>query len=351
MNGKIDVGVLGATGTVGQEFIAQLSGHPWFTVTWIGASERSAGKVYREATPWRLVAERPEWVADMAVDRVTPGRAPKLVFSGLDAGVAGEVEVAFAQAGHVVVSNARNHRMDPVVPLVVPEINADHLQLLPEQEKSKGWPGRIVTNPNCSTVVLAMSLAPLRRFGLQQVIVSTLQAVSGGGYPGVASLDVVGNVIPIIRGEEQKLETETQKILGQITEAGVEFYPVAVSASTTRVPVINGHTELITVSLGSVPSREEVKAAIDGFSGRPQQLGLPSAPSRPLRYLEEEDRPQPRLDAERGRGMTVCVGRLRACPVMSYKFVAMGHNTIRGAAGAALLNAELLKADGRLGLS
>ena len=348
MGGKIEVGVLGATGTVGQEFIAQLADHPWFTVNWIGASERSAGKRYRDATPWRLPALRPDRVADMIVDTVQPGQAPRLVFSALDASVAGEVETTFAQAGHIVVSNARNHRMDPLVPLVIPEINADHLQLLTAQAESKGWSGRIVTNPNCSTVVLAMAVAPLREFGLRQIIVSTLQAISGGGYPGVASLDIMGNVVPVVHGEEAKMETETRKILGPVTAAGVEAYPVTISASTTRVPVINGHTEIVTVSLESDPGPEAVIAALRGFSGRPQETGLPSAPPQPILYLDEADRPQPRLDADRGNGMTVCVGRLRACPVLDYKFVALGHNTVRGAAGAAVLNAELLRVDGVL---
>jgi aspartate-semialdehyde dehydrogenase len=348
MSAKIEAGVLGATGTVGQEFITQLADHPWFTVTWIGASERSAGKAYRDATPWRLPAARPDRIAEMTVDRVTPGRAPRLLFSGLDASVAGEVEAEFARAGHVVVSNARNHRMDPVVPLVIPEVNADHLALLTEQRASRGWSGCIVTNPNCSTIVLALALAPLRPFGLQQVIVSTLQALSGAGYPGVPSLDVVGNVIPVVRGEESKMETETQKILGRATGTGVEPHPVTVSAGTTRVPVINGHTELVTVSLDADPTVEEMIAAIRGFRGRPQELELPGAPPRPVLYLDEEDRPQPRLDADRDRGMAVCVGRLRPCPVLGYKFVAMGHNTVRGAAGAAVLNAELLKATGQL---
>ena len=348
MGGKIEVGVLGATGTVGQEFVAQLADHPWFTVTWIGASERSAGKPYRDATQWRLPALRPDRVADMVVDTVTPGRAPQLVFSGLDASVAGEVETAFAEAGHIIVSNAKNHRMDPVVPLVIPEINADHLQLLTTQSTSKGWSGRIVTNPNCSTVVLAMAVAPLRQFGLRQIIVSTLQAVSGAGYPGVASLDILGNIIPVVHGEEAKIERETKKILGQVTDEGVAAHPVTVSASTTRVPVINGHTEIVTVSIESDPGPAAMIAAFRGFSGRPQETDLPSAPPRPVLYLEEVDRPQPRLDADRDHGMTVCIGRLRACPVLDYKFVAMGHNTVRGAAGVAVLNAELLKVEGVL---
>ena len=349
MGRKIEVGVLGATGTVGQEFVAQLADHPWFTVSWIGASERSAGKRYRDATTWRLPAPRPDRVADMVVDTVTPGRAPRLVFSGLDASVAGEVETAFAEQGHLVVSNARNHRMDPVVPLVIPEVNADHLQLLTAQAASKGWSRGILTNPNCSTVVLAMAVAPLRQFGLRQIIVSTLQAISGAGYPGVASLDIVGNVVPVVPGEEAKIETETQKILGQVTDAGVTVHPVIISASTTRVPVVNGHTEIVTVSLESDPGPEALIAALRDFSGCPQERELPSAPPRPVLYLDDEDRPQPRLDVDRGHGMTVCIGRLRACPVLDYKFVAMGHNTVRGAAGGAVLNAELLKVEGGLG--
>ncbi len=350
MSTKIEAGVLGATGTVGQEFIAGLADHPWFEVAWIGASERSAGKPYRDATPWRLPAPRPDRIAEMTVDHVTagPGRAPKLLFSGLDASVAGEVEAAFARAGHTVVTNARNHRMDPLVPLVIPEVNADHLALLDDQGAARGWSGPIVTNPNCSTIVLALALAPLRRFGLRQVIVSTLQAASGAGYPGVPSLDLVGNVIPVVRGEESKMETEAKKILGRLADGGVEPHPVTVSAGTTRVPVINGHTELVTVALDEAPAVEEMVAAIRGFRGRPQELDLPGAPPTPVLYMDEEDRPQPRLDADRDGGMTVCVGRLRPCPVLGYKLVAMGHNTVRGAAGAAVLNAELLKATGRL---
>ena len=348
MGMKIEVGVLGATGMVGQEFITQLSGHPWFSVKWLGASERSEGKAYQDATAWRLAVERPDWVAGMKVNTVAPGLAPKLLFSGLDASVAGVVEESFAKAGHIVVSNARNHRMDPLVPLVIPEVNSDHLALLRRQGEVKGWSGRILTNPNCSTVVLAMVLAPLRRFGLDKAVVSTLQAISGGGYPGVPSLDVVGNVIPFISGEESKIETETQKILGRIVDGEVKQHPLTVSATTTRVPVINGHTELVSVSLPLAPSSDQVVASINEFKGVPQELDLPSAPSQPLRYMESEERPQPRLDAGCGGGMVVSVGRFRTCPVMGYKFVAMGHNTIRGAAGVAVLNAELLKAKGFL---
>ena len=345
---KLEVGVLGATGMVGQQFIAELEAHPWFNLTWLGASERSAGRRFADAAAWRLPTGLPESVAHMVVDNVSPGRAPRILFSGLDASVAGEVEEAFAAAGHIVVSNARNHRMDTVVPLLVPEINPDHLGLLPAQARAKGWRGWLVTNPNCSTVVLSMALAPLRQFGLRSALVTTLQAVSGAGYPGVASLDIVGNVIPFIGGEEDKIETETKKILGCKREESIEPHEVTISAHTTRVPVINGHTETISVSLEAQATAEEILAAFASFSGRPQHQRLPSAPPRPIVYLKEANRPQPRLDVDRDRGMAVSIGRLRRCSVLDYKFVALGHNTVRGAAGAAVLNAELMRADGLL---
>jgi aspartate-semialdehyde dehydrogenase len=262
--------------------------------------------------------------------------------------VAGELERAFAEAGHVVVSNARNHRMDPAVPLLVPEVNADHLGLLRAQARLRGGNGAIVTNPNCSTVVLTMALAPLRPFGLRSCLVTTMQAVSGAGYPGVASLDVLGNVIPFISGEEEKIETETRKILGSLVGDTVEPHPVRVSAHTNRVPVVDGHTETVSVALEGKPSLAELRAAFEGFAGAPQRLGLPSAPERPIVYHDQPDRPQPRFDAGRGRGMAVSVGRLRPCPVLDWKFVALGHNTVRGAAGAAVLNAELMQAEGLL---
>src|SRR5216117_945285 len=241
----IEVGILGATGMVGQQFIALLASHPWFKVTWLGASQRSEGKPYRDATAWRLAAPLPDGVAKLMVEAATPGRAPQLVFSGLDSSVAGEIEAAFAQAGHTIVSNSRNYRMDPTVPLLIPEINADHLALLDTQAAGRGWKGRIVTNPNCSTVVLSMALAPLRTFGLKTVMITTLQAVSGAGYPGVPSWDILGNVIPFIDGEEEKIQSETQKILGTLQADRVVPHPMVVSAQTTRVPVINGHTETI----------------------------------------------------------------------------------------------------------
>jgi len=350
MTSKIEVGILGATGMVGQQFVALLANHPWFRVTWLAASRRSAGHLYGEL-PWRLAHAMPFDLAALRVAAPEPTRAPQLVFSALDATVAGEVEIAFAAAGHAVVSNARNHRMDALVPLVVPEINHDHLGLIPLQQAARGWPGFIVTNPNCSTVFLALVLAALRPFAPRRAIVSTLQALSGAGYPGVASLDALGNVIPSIPGEEEKMETETRKILGHFDGAAVAPHPVRVSAQCTRVPVEYGHTELVSVEFGNpLPESTDILAeTIAAFVGTPQHLGLPSAPCRPIVVRRERDRPQPRLDVQRDNGMTVQLGGLRRCNVLDYKFFLLGHNTIRGAAGAAILNAELLAAEGWLG--
>lgn len=342
---SIEVGILGATGAVGQQFIALLANHPWFKVAWLGASQRSEGKPYRDAAPWRLQARLPDDVAGRQVDAATPGRAPKLVFSGLDSSVAGEIEAAFAQAGHIIVSNSRNYRMEPDVPLLIPEVNADHLALLKTQAASRGWKGAIVTNPNCATVVIAMALAPLRRFGLEKAVITTLQAISGAGYPGVPSWDILSNVIPYIGGgEEEKIQTETNKILGTLRGGVVENHTMTISATTTRVPVHDGHTASISIAFGKGPGAD-ASAMIDAwnsFRGKPQEMALPSAPPRPVVYLPEPNRPQPALDAHRDGGMTVTVGRLRTCAVLDHKFVALGHNTIRGAAGAAILNAELM---------
>ncbi len=349
MSQQIEVGVLGATGMVGQQFIAQLTSHPWFKLTWVGASERSAGQKYRDAASWKLPVPPPADLAELVVQEARPGRgAPELVFSAMDASVAGEIEEAFAKAGHTVVSNARNHRMADDVPLLVPEINSDHIGLLESQRASRGWSGALVTNPNCSTVFLAMALAPLRQYGLKSVVVTTLQALSGAGYPGVASLDAVGNVVPFISGEEAKIESEPKKILGALERGKVVPHPVVLSASTTRVAVVNGHTESIAVQLEQQPSLDDVRRALESFTGAPQRHRLPSAPAQPIVYLTEDNRPQPRLDVDRDGGMTVTVGRLRTCPVLGYKFFALGHNTVRGAAGAAVLNAELLVAEGVL---
>jgi aspartate-semialdehyde dehydrogenase len=345
---SIPVGILGATGMVGQQFIALLQDHPWFKIAWLGASHRSEGRSYRDAAAWRLPALLSDEVGGMEVNAATPGRAPQLVFSALDSSVAGEIEKAFAEAGHFIVSNSRNHRMDDTVPLLIPEVNADHLALLDAQRVERGWKGRIVTNPNCSTVMLAMALAPLRPFGIKTVTITTLQAISGAGYPGVPSWDIVGNVIPFIDGEEHKVETEPKKILGRLKDSRVEMHPMTISAQTTRVPVHDGHTESISVGLEQVPTEDEMINAWNTFKGRPQELELPFAPARPVIYLTERNRPQPALDVDRGRGMTVTVGRLRRCPVLDYKFFALGHNTIRGAAGAAILNAELMHREGLL---
>ena len=342
---QINVGVLGATGMVGQQFIALLSRHPWFRVTWLGASERSAGKKYSDAAAWRLPVALPDAIANLEVQTAAPSAsAPQLVFSGLDSSVAGEIEGAFAQAGHTIVSNSRNYRMEADVPLMIPEVNGDHLALLKIQA-ARGWKGRIVTNPNCSTVVLSMALAPLRQFGLNKVTITTLQAISGAGYPGVASWDILGNVIPFIDGEEHKIETETRKILGCFTSGKVDPHPVVISAQTTRVGVQNGHTESISVGFDHKPSEDDMINAWTTFKGLD---GLPSAPTPPVVYLRERNRPQPALDVNRGDGMTVSVGRLRACPILDYKFIALGHNTIRGAAGVAILNAELMHREGLL---
>jgi aspartate-semialdehyde dehydrogenase len=345
---KIEVGILGATGMVGQQFVNLLRNHPWFELTWAGASARSENKKYRDATSWRLNGVMPEAAAELTVEECKPGNAPKLLFSATDASVATEIEQAFAQAGHVVVSNSRNHRMDEDVPLLVPEVNAGHLQLIPLQRAKRGWSGQIVTNPNCSTVVLAMALGPLKPFGITRVVATTMQAISGAGYPGVASMDIVANVIPFIGGEEEKMQQETQKILGDFRGGRVEPLSARVSAHCNRVPVVDGHTVTVSVEFSSKPSEPELLAALNGFSGLPQERKLPSAPAHPVIYMAEANRPQPRRDVERERGMAVFVGRLRPCPVFDYKFVALGHNTVRGAAGAAILNAELMHTEGLL---
>jgi aspartate-semialdehyde dehydrogenase len=282
------------------------------------------------------------------VEDSKPGNAPQLLFSAMDATVATDIERAFAQAGHVVVSNSRNHRMERDVPLLVPEINPDHLKLVPGQQRARGWKGQIVTNPNCSTIVLTMGLAPLKQFGITRIVTTTMQAISGAGYPGVPSMDIVGNVIPFIGGEEEKMQQETQKILGEFQGDHIEPLAAKVSAHCNRVPVVDGHTVTVSVEFSSKPTESDVRHAFDVFTALPQQRGLPSAPPRPVIYLEEANRPQPRKDADRDGGMVACVGRLRACPVLDYKFVALAHNTVRGAAGAAVLNAELMHSEGML---
>ncbi len=349
MERKIQVGVLGGTGMVGQHFVKFLEGHPWFDLTWIGASERSAGKKYTEATAWRLDGTLPASVANLTVSEAKPGNgAPRLLFSAMDAAVATEIEQAFANAGHVVVSNSKNHRMEQDVPLLIPEVNAEHLQAVAHQQRARGWKGQIVTNPNCSTIVLALSLAPLKQFGIRRVVASTMQAISGAGYPGVASMDINANVIPYIGGEEEKMQQETQKILGEFTAGSFRPLDAQVSASCHRVPVVDGHTLAVAVEFAKKPGADEIIGALNSFRGEPQRRKLPSAPPQPVIYLPEQDRPQPRRDVLRDGGMPVLVGRLRPCPVLDWKYVALGHNTIRGAAGAAVLNAELMHSEGML---
>jgi aspartate-semialdehyde dehydrogenase len=341
---KIPVAILGATGAVGQQFVALLADHPWFEVGRVMASERSAGKLYAEAVSWKQPTPLPPAIGALRVEPCEPRGGCGLAFSALDSGVAGEIEQAFAVAGHAVVSNSRNHRLDPDVPLIIPELNADHLDVLPEQRKNRKWKGYIVTNSNCSTMFLAMALGPIhRRWGLDKVFVTTMQAISGAGYPGVPSWDILGNVIPYISGEEEKIEIETRKILGSLRKGRLESASFAVSAQTNRVAVENGHTECVSIGLKKRATPEAATELLAGFTGLPQELKLPSAPLRPIQVRSENDRPQPRMDVMIDRGMSTIVGRIRPCPILDLRMVVLGHNTIRGAAGAAILNAELLK--------
>jgi aspartate-semialdehyde dehydrogenase len=350
MDKKIEVGILGATGTVGQRFVQLLEHHPWFELKWLGASDRSAGKSYREAASWQLEGQPPPEVADRAVEECVPGRGPRLVFSSMSGSQAGEIERDFAAAGHIVVSNSSHYRMTPDVPLLVPEINPGHLGLLAVQRRERGWEGAIVTNPNCAAVVLVIPLAALRAFGLRKVAVTTFQAVSGAGYPGVPSLDILGNVIPYIGGdEEKKVETEPQKILGDLDGDHIRPLEFTVSASCNRVPSIDGHLVSASVEFERRPERGEILEALAAFSGVPQERGLPSAPKQAIHYMEAQDRPQPRKDAGIEKGMATSVGRLRECNLFHWKFAALSHNVLRGAAGAALLNAELMQSEGLLG--
>ncbi len=350
MSAKIKVAVLGATGAVGQRFVQLLENHPWFEISALAASERSAGKIYEEAVNWKLDTPIPERARKLLVVEAKAGFDAQIAFSGLDSKVAGPIEQEFANAGYAVISNSKNHRMDEDVPLLLPEINADHIELIEIQKKNRSYKkGFIVTNSNCSAMTLCLALAPIdRMFGIEKVMVTTLQAISGAGYPGVPSLDIVGNVVPYIGEEEEKMERETQKILGKYKNSKIEKHPMLLSATTTRVPVIDGHTESVNVKLQKKVSLEEVKSAFRNYSSLPQKLKLPSAPGQPVVLKEEVDRPQPRLDVNINKGMSTIVGRVRPCPIFDYKFVILGHNTVRGAAGAAILNAELLKSQGFL---
>ena len=348
----VRVGILGATGAVGQRFVQLLEHHPWFTIGALAASDRSTGKSYKEATRWILSSLMPTAAAEMEVLPVTPDALADrcdIVFSALPASRAREVEPAFAAAGVPVFSNASAFRMEPDVPLVIPEANPDHLALIHVQKERRGWPGFIVTNPNCSTIHLVCALKPLfDAFGIEQVMVTTLQALSGAGYPGVPSLDIVGNVIPYIGNEESKIESEPLKLLGTLMHDHVEPASMTISAAVNRVPVIDGHTEAVAVKLAQPAALEDVVTVLRSFAGIPQNLDLPTAPRPAIIVREEPDRPQPRLDVYAGNGMATVVGRLRPDPILDYKFVVLGHNTIRGAAGASILNAELALALGYL---
>ncbi len=346
---KLEVGILGATGMVGQRFVSLLEHHPWFEIKWLAASERSAGKTYREACHWRLRDPLPKSAWDIPVHECKPGSAPQLLFSSLDSKVAGEVEKEFAQAGHVVVSNSSNFRMEQDVPLLIPDVNPDHLAMVREQRKQRQWKGMIVTNPNCTTVGLVMSLAPLEHaFGLDKVLMTSMQAVSGAGYPGIPTLDILGNVIPYIGGEEEKVERETRKLLGKFADGHVKMGEFTVSAHCNRVMVEDGHTETVSVAFKTKATLAGIAEAWRAYRSLPQERNLPSAPKHPIIVREERDRPQPKFDLNAENGMATTVGRLRECPVLQFKYVAFSHNTIRGAAGAALLNAELMKSEGYL---
>jgi aspartate-semialdehyde dehydrogenase len=348
---RIPVAVLGATGSVGQRFVQLLENHPWFRLHEAVASERSAGKKFGDAADWRLDTLLPASAAALTVKELGAKLESRLVFSGLDSSVAGEAEDDYANRGCVVVSNSRNHRMDDDVPLMIPEINADHIDAVERQQKRRGTRGYIVTNPNCSTIGLALAIAPIEKlYGIDQLHVTTMQAISGAGYAGVASYAILDNVIPYISGEEEKIESEPRKILGRWTNGKFENAPFRISAQTNRVPTIDGHLMTISLSLRRRDENflEKVREAIETFAGEPQRLGLPSAPKHALYYIDSKDRPQPRLDRDRERGMSVSVGRLRPCPLLDLRMVALVHNTIRGAAGAAILNAELLDQKGLL---
>jgi aspartate-semialdehyde dehydrogenase len=349
MQTKTSVGILGATGIVGQRFVQMLEHHPWFEVAWVAASDRSEGRPYGEAARWRMKTPIPPRVAGMRVSPASPEGAPKIIFAALDAAIASEMEPRFAAAGCAVVSNSSALRMQGDVPLVIPEVNPDHIQMIECQAWRKASGGFVVTNPNCSAIGLVMALKPLQQlFGIETVMVVTMQAVSGAGYPGVASLDILGNVIPYISKEEEKMEEETRKLLGRLNGVGVIPAAFAMSAQCNRVAVEDGHTESVSVRLEKKVRPEQIIKAWNEFLSVPQELRLPSAPERPVFYTESADRPQPRFDVDSGKGMAAIVGRLRPCGVLDWKFTVLSHNTIRGAAGAALLNAELLKVQGYL---
>jgi aspartate-semialdehyde dehydrogenase len=342
------IGILGATGMVGQRFIQLLEHHPWFEVTWLAASDRSSGKRYGDAVRWKLDTPIPDHIAQMEISPAQPEGAPQVIFAALDSDIARELEPRFAQAGCAVISNSSAFRMQADVPLVIPEVNADHLALLDHQQWRKQSGGYIVTNPNCSAIGLVLALKPLEAaFGIESLFVSTMQAISGAGYPGVPSMDILGNVVPYIKNEEEKLQEETLRLLGSLQGNLVQPLDARIAAHCNRVAVEDGHTESVSIKFRRKATREQILAAWAEFHPLAGK-DLPTAPAQPVEFLDAEDRPQPRLDRMRGRGMAASVGRLRPCTLLDWKFTVLSHNTIRGAAGAALLNAELLVALGKL---
>jgi aspartate-semialdehyde dehydrogenase len=352
MSMKRKVAILGATGAVGQRFIQLLQGHPWFQISVLAASERSAGKKYKDACPWLMETELPEEIAEMSVvnadvKSVEQAGEVDLVFSSLPGDLAGPAETHFG-ALYPVFSKASAHRMDKDVPLFIPEVNPDHAEMVKIQQKLRGWKGFITTDPNCSTIQLAITLKPLMQFGLKQVMVSTMQALSGAGYPGVSSLDIIDNVVPFISGEEEKMEAEALKILGKYNSAGcnVQNAIFQLSASCNRVNVKDGHLESVFIKLEQDPIIDEIEEAFANFQGEPQRLKLPSAPVNPIVVRHEKNRPQPRFDRDAGCGMSVVVGRIRKDPIMTFKYMCLGHNTIRGAAGGGILSAEFYVSKG-----
>lgn len=350
MNEKIPVCILGATGAVGQRFVQLLADHPWFEIAALAASERSAGRRYGDACRWIVPGDPPASILDMVVSPLEPTISGKLAFSALPSDVARQVEPQFAAAGYAVCSNASAFRFEPDVPLLIPEVNSDHLSLIENQRRGRRWPGFIVTNPNCSTTGISMALKPLHdAFGIVRVFVSTMQATSGAGYPGVASLDILDNVLPFIAGEEEKIEREPRLLLGSIVDGRRVEATIEVSAHANRVPVIDGHTACVSVAFEKTPDIFQAVEVLRLFQGPAHVRALPSAPAQPVIVREEVDRPQPRRDRDEARGMSVSVGRIRSCPVLDLRFVLVVHNTIRGAAGGAILNGELLKSEGLIG--
>jgi aspartate-semialdehyde dehydrogenase len=347
---RIPVTILGATGVVGQRFVRRLVDHPRFEIQHLAASDRSTGKTYEEACAWRLDGVPHGGLGKQVLRTAHPTEAmAKVVFSALESGPASEIEPLFAAAGAFVFSNASAFRMAADVPLLVPEANADHIGLIETQQKARGFKGAIVCNPNCTATVLVMGLAPLQQaFGVERVFMTSMQAISGAGYPGVPSLDILGNVIPLIRNEEEKVEEETPKMLGRLRDGAIEAAPLAISAMCHRVPVVDGHSEAVSVTLRGNPSPEQVREVFGAWRGDSRVTGLHTAPEVPIRLHTAEDRPQVRLDVEMDGGMSVHVGRVRRCALLGIKFALLGHNTERGAAGASVLNAELAHALGYL---